>query len=161
VMKIAVMSDTHLTHAAEGFRRHMKAFLSDVDVVLHAGDMTSSNVFDYLSNWDLRAVSGNMDDPDVRAALPERRIEEIAGRRIGIIHGWGSPSGLEDAVFRAFSDVDIIVFGHSHVPFHETKGGVILFNPGSYRGGYSMQGTVGIIEIAQDITLRHIAVEQN
>ena len=160
-MKIAVISDTHLTHAAEGFRRHMKAFLSGTDVVLHAGDMTSSTVLDYLSNWDLRAVSGNMDDADVRAALPDRRIEEIAGRRIGIVHGWGSPRGLEDAVFHTFSDVDIIVFGHSHVPFQETRGGVILFNPGSYRGGYSMRGTVGIIEIAADITARHITVEQN
>jgi len=59
----------------------------------------------------------------------------------------------------AFSDVDIIVFGHTHVPLNVIKGGIVLFNPGSYRGGYSARGTVGVIEIGQDITLRHIEVQ--
>lgn len=160
-MKIAVISDTHLEYATEGFRRHMTTLFGDVDVMIHAGDMTSSNVLDYLSGWDLRAVRGNMDDPDLQVALPQKRIEEITGRRIGIIHGWGSPRGLEDAVLRAFSDVDIIVFGHTHVPLNVIKGGIVLFNPGSYRGGYSAKGTVGVIEIGQDVTLRHIEVEEH
>lgn len=161
-MKIAVISDTHLTHPTDDFRRHMKALFSDVDIVLHAGDMTSSNVFEYLSNWDLRAVRGNMDDSDLAVSLPERRVEEIAGRRIGIIHGWGSPRGLEDAVFHAFPGVDIIVFGHSHVPLNTKKRGVVLFNPGSYRGGYSTTGTVGIIEVTGgDIVFRHLEVGEN
>jgi hypothetical protein len=160
-MKIAVISDTHLTHATENFRRHMKTLFSDADIVLHAGDITSSNVYDYLSNWDLRAVRGNMDDHDLRAALPERRIENIAGRRIGLVHGWGSPDGLEERVLDSFSDVDIVVFGHSHVPLNMTSRGVILFNPGSYRGGYAGKGSVGIIEIAQEVTFHHIAVEHD
>ena len=75
-MKIAVISDTHLAHPTEGFKRAMKALFSDVDMMLHAGDMTSSSVFDYLSNWDLRAVRGNMDDFDLGARLPESRVEE-------------------------------------------------------------------------------------
>ncbi len=137
----------------------MEALFSDADIILHAGDMTSTSVFDYLSNWDLRAVRGNMDDFDLGARLPESRVEEVAGRRIGIIHGWGSPQGLEDKVFRAFREVDIIVFGHSHLPLNTRKGGVILFNPGSYRGGYSTPGTVGIIEIAGEVALRHLQVE--
>jgi len=159
-MKIAVISDTHLAHPAEEFRRHMKTFFSDADIMLHAGDMTSLSVFDYLSSWDLRAVRGNMDDPELGARLPERRVEEIEGRRIGIVHGWGSPRGLEDAVRKAFQDVDIIIFGHSHVPLNTRKAGVVLFNPGSYRGGYSTKGTVGVIEIAGgQIALRHLEVE--
>lgn len=158
-MKIAVVSDTHLARPTEGFRRTMEALFSDADIILHAGDMTSTSVFDYLSNWDLRAVRGNMDDFDLGARLPESRVEEVAGRRIGIIHGWGSPQGLEDKVFRAFREVDIIVFGHSHLPLNTRKGGVTLFNPGSYRGGYSTPGTVGIIEIAGEVALRHLQVE--
>lgn len=160
-MKIAVVSDTHLAYPTEGFKHDMKALFSDVDMMLHAGDMTSSSVFDYLSNWDLRAVRGNMDDFDLGARLPESRVEEVAGRRIGIIHGWGSPQGLEDKVLRAFRGVDIIVFGHSHVPLNAEKGGIILFNPGSYRGGYSSPGTVGIIEIAGEVTLRHLKVDEH
>ena len=156
-MKIAVISDTHLAHATDSFRRHMKTFFSDVDVMFHAGDITSSDVFDYLSNWDLRAVRGNMDDYDLRAALPEQRIENIGGRRIALIHGWGSASGLEDRVLNLFPDVDIVVFGHSHVPLHITKRGVVLFNPGSYRG-YAGKGSVGVIEVSEELTFRHIAV---
>lgn len=158
-MKIAVISDTHLTHVTAGFRRHMEDIFGGADIMVHAGDMTSSVVYDYLSNWDIRAVCGNMDDYSLRASLPEMRVEEIAGRRIGIIHGWGSPRGLENAVFREFKDVDIIIFGHSHMPLNLRKGNVVLFNPGSYRGGYSQKGTVGIIEIEGDITFRHITVE--
>ena len=157
-MKIAVISDTHLTHVTEAFRQHMKDFFSDAEIMLHAGDITSSNVFDYLSNWDFRAVRGNMDDYDLRAALPERRIENIAGRRIGLVHGWGSASGLEDRVLNSFPDVDIIIFGHSHVPLNITKRGVILFNPGSYRGGYAGAGSVGIIEVSDELTFHHITV---
>lgn len=158
-MKIAVISDTHLTHVTADFRHYMEKFFSSADIMVHAGDMTSSSVYDYLSNWDIRAVYGNMDDYSLRAYLPERRVEEIAGRRIGIIHGWGSPRGLENAVFGEFRDVDIIIFGHSHMPLNLRKGSVVLFNPGSYRGGYSQKGTVGIIEIEDDITFRHITVE--
>ena len=158
-MKIAVISDTHLTHPTDNFRRHMKELFADVPIMLHAGDMTSSSVLDFLSNWGVRAVRGNMDDHDLRCALPEQRIESIAGRRIGLVHGWGSPAGLEDRVLDSFPDVDIVVFGHSHVPLEATMRGVALFNPGSYRGGYRGKGSVGIIEITQDVTFRHIMLE--
>jgi putative phosphoesterase len=158
-MKVAVISDTHLAHPTEPFRCHIETFFGDAGIMLHAGDMTSSSVFDYLSNWDLRAVRGNMDDHDLRAALPEKRIETIAGIRIGIIHGWGSPDGIEDRVRDSFSDVDIIVFGHSHMPAKMTNRGIILFNPGSYRGGYARKGSVGIIEVSENISFHHLAVE--
>jgi hypothetical protein len=137
----------------------MRELFADVPIMLHAGDMTSSSVLDFLSNWDVRAVRGNMDDHDLRCALPEQRIESIAGRRIGLVHGWGSPAGLEDRVLDSFPDVDIVVFGHSHVPLEATMRGVALFNPGSYRGGYRGKGSVGIIEITQDVTFRHIMLE--
>lgn len=158
-MRVAVISDTHLTHPTDVFRRHMKAFFADAGIMLHAGDMTSSSVFDYLSNWDLRAVRGNMDDHDLAAALPERRIEIIAGVRIGMIHGSGSPEGIEDRVRDSFSDVDIVVFGHSHISAKMTNRGVILFNPGSYRGGYAGKGSVGIIEISEKLSFHHLVVE--
>ena len=157
-MKIAVISDTHLTHPTDAFRRHMETFFADAGIMLHAGDMTSASVFDYLSNWDLRAVRGNMDDHDL-ATLPEQRIETIDGVRIGIMHGWGPPKGIEERVRDSFSDVDIVVFGHSHMPAKMTNRGVILFNPGSYRGGYAGKGSVGIIEISEKLSFHHLVVE--
>lgn len=157
-MKIGVLSDTHLTSVTEDFKKMLKGQFSDVDVIIHGGDMTSIAVYDYLSNWDLRAVRGNMDDYDLGALLPVKRIETIMGRRIGMIHGRGSPHTIEDVVFGEFRDVDIIVFGHSHVPANVRRAGVLMFNPGSYRGSYSHKGTVGIMEIGDEVTFRHIEI---
>jgi hypothetical protein len=150
-MKIAVISDTHLAHPTEGFKRHMKTLFGDVDIVLHAGDMTSSSVFDYLSNWDLRAVRGNMDDFDLAARLPESRVEEIAGRRIGIIHGWGSPRGSRTR-FSAHSRVWISSFSAIPTfPSTQRKGSYPL-QPRKLQERVLSDRTVGIIEIAAEVT---------
>ena len=157
-MKIGILSDTHLTNITEVFSTTMKTVFGDVDIIIHAGDMTGIAVYYYLSHWELKAVRGNMDDYELRGLLPEKRIEEIAGRRIGIIHGRGSPQGIEDVVLREFQGVDVVIFGHSHVPLEVKRGNVLLFNPGSFRGTYSHRGTVGIMEIDEMITFRHIEV---
>lgn len=157
-MKIGVLSDTHLTSVTEDFKKMLKKQFGDVDMIIHGGDMTSVAVYDHLSNWELRAVRGNMDDYELEALLPVKRVELIMGKKIGIIHGRGSPHTIEDVVFGEFKDIDIIVFGHSHVPANVRRGGVIMFNPGSYRGSYLHKGTVGIIEIGNEITFRHIEV---
>ncbi|HVN97957.1 MAG TPA: metallophosphoesterase [Syntrophorhabdaceae bacterium] len=158
-MKIGVLSDTHLTHVTDHFRKTMRTAFQDVQMIIHAGDITAPPVYDYLSNWELKAVKGNMDDYELQRLLPARRIEEIAGRKIGVMHGNGSPQGIEERVFREFQDVDVIIFGHSHVPFMKRKGDVFLFNPGSFRGSYSHPGTVGLITIGEEIALTHIEVE--
>jgi len=158
-MKIGILSDTHLTHITEDFKETTKRVFDGVDMIIHAGDMTGISVFNYLSNWELKAVRGNMDDFDLYNLLPEKRIENIMGKNVGIIHGKGPPSGIENVVLKEFQNVDLIIYGHSHVPLETKKGGVLLFNPGSYRRSYSYRGTVGIIEISDNITLRHIEVE--
>lgn len=145
--RIGILSDTHLAKPDEEFRRVVERYFSDVDILIHAGDMTGRPVLDFLSLWDLRAVSGNMDDHDLQETLPCRRIEDIEGRRIGIIHGRGSPLLLEQFVLRSFEGVDMIVFGHSHVPTYLQRGSVYLINPGSYKSG----GTLGILEVGDEI----------
>ena len=99
-----------------------------------------------------------MDDFELRGLLPEKRIVEIMGRRIGVIHGSGSPQGIEDLVMREFEGLDVVIFGHSHVPLETRKGKVLLINPGSFRGTYSHHGTVGIMEIDDKIVFRHVEV---
>jgi len=158
-MRIGILSDTHLTNITEDFKKTIEKIFKDVDMLIHAGDMTGMGIFDYLSNWELRAVRGNMDDFELYDVLPEKRIENVMGKSIGIIHGSGSPKGIEDRVLSEFRNVDVIIFGHSHVPLEMKKNDVLLFNPGSYRGSYSYRGTVGIMEIADDITLRHVHIE--
>jgi uncharacterized protein len=157
-MKIGILSDTHLTGITDEFRRVVEKHFSDAEIIFHAGDITGRAVFDYLSNWDLRAVRGNMDDFDLLELLPGKRVEEVMGLKIGIIHGRGAPQGIEDLVLSEFTDVDFIVFGHSHVPLIQKKNSVMLFNPGSFSGRYSYRGTVGIMEIGESVTFRHVEV---
>jgi uncharacterized protein len=159
MIRIGVLSDTHITAVNSDFRRIMRTVFHDVDVIFHAGDITSTEVFDYLSDWNLKAVSGNMDDFKLKAVLPDKRVEEIEGIRIGIMHGRGSPEGIEDLVLAEFEDVDLLVFGHSHAPLNTVRKGIRLFNPGSLRGRYSYPGSVGIIEIDGGIRLKHLSVK--
>ena len=158
MVKLGIISDTHLNRVTDEFSNTIKNIFREVDLIIHAGDMTSLFVYDYLSNWNISAVRGNMDDLDLQNILPEKRIEEIEGRRIGMIHGRGSPYGLGNLVFNEFQDVDIIIFGHSHIPFYEKKGKVEMFNPGSYKGLSGQSGTVGIIEIDDSLRFEHIQV---
>lgn len=158
MVKLGIISDTHLGIISDEFSNSIKSVFKDVDVIIHSGDMTSLSVYDYLSFWDIRAVRGNMDEPELKHILPEKRVEEIEGKRIGVIHGRGSPYGLSDLVFKEFQHVDIIIFGHSHIPFYEKKGDVEMFNPGAYKAGYGQPGTVGIIEIGNTVRFRHVKI---
>jgi putative phosphoesterase len=158
MFRVGVISDTHLGKATNDFKEKLQRLFDNVGMIIHAGDMTGIEVYDYLCNWELKAVRGNMDDFGVKAILPEKRIEEVMGKRIGIIHGRGSPHGIENLVFSQFKDVDVIIFGHSHIPLNIKKEDVFMFNPGAFRGSYSYKGTVGMMEIEDEIILRHIEI---
>jgi uncharacterized protein len=157
-MKIGILSDTHLTMITDAFKKTLDTIFADADMIVHAGDMTGMAVYDYLSNWTLRAVRGNMDDHDVRAILPEKRLEGIMGRRVGIIHGRGTPYGIERLVYGEFGNADIIIFGHSHMPLHTKIGNTILFNPGTCSGTHAPRSTAGILEIGDEMRFRHIEI---
>ncbi|MBA4391557.1 MAG: hypothetical protein C0399_11570, partial [Syntrophus sp. (in: bacteria)] len=76
-------------------------------MIFHAGDMTAIEVYDYLSGWKLKSVQGNMDEFNIKSILPDKRVEVIEGKRIGIMHGRGSPNGIENLVLKEFQDVDV------------------------------------------------------
>jgi hypothetical protein len=159
MIKIGVISDTHLDRVTDEFKDNIVKYFNDADMIIHSGDMTVRAVYEYLSNWNLKAVRGNMDDFDLRDILPEKRVVEISGIKIGIMHGRGSPNGLSSLVFKEFRGVDIIVFGHSHIPFHGKNGNVEMFNPGSYKGSYGQPGSLGMVEIGNDLKFRHIELK--
>jgi putative phosphoesterase len=101
-------------------------------MILHAGDILESAVLDRLSKIaPVRAVCGNMDDAKMAARLPKKDIIRVEEVSIGLIHGWGPPSGLVDLVRHEFKNVDAIVFGHSHSAMSQTNNGILFFNPGS------------------------------
>jgi len=151
-MKLGVLSDTHLHSAAELPRDILHA-LSQVDIIIHSGDFTSLGVLEGLRKiGEVTAVRGNMDADDIKSILPEKEILVVNNRRIGIIHGWGSPFGIEKRVREQFDKVDIIVFGHSHQPKNEIVEGVLLFNAGEARN------TFGLLEIEDDLKGRIVPV---
>ena len=148
-MKIGVISDTHEQHVSEALTRLADGLFADVSIVLHAGDLTRIAVLDAFSGKTVAAVCGNMDHYDVTGHLPDKRIITIDGYRIGLIHGWGPPSAVEEKAMGAFSDVQAVVYGHTHEAANHLIDGVLLFNPGSFSGSRVRGGrtSAGIITI--------------
>ena len=141
--KIGVISDTHVRSFEELPEALVKA-LAECDLIIHAGDIINMKVIRGLEDLaPVIAVHGNMDQPEVWSALPDRRIIEAAGRKIGVVHGSGGPEEVWKRVKTLFSEVDIIIFGHTHEPMNKSVDGVLLFNPGRASQSY------GIIEIGE------------
>jgi uncharacterized protein len=133
VTRVIVLSDTHIR--ADGRRRLPEAVyreLETVDLVLHAGDLLVPDVLEDLRRFaPVTAVLGN-NDVDLTAELPEEAIVDVDGVRIGMVHDSGPKTGRESRMRRRFPDADVVVFGHSHIPWHtEGVDGQVLFNPGS------------------------------
>ncbi len=130
MLRIGVLSDTHVTSFAE-LPDKILATLAKVDMIIHTGDFTTRNVLDGLRQLGkVQAVHGNMDSDELKQLLPEKELFIVTGHRIGVTHGWGSPHGIESRVSSLFSDVNIIVYGHSHYPKNEIINGILFFNPG-------------------------------
>ena len=151
-MKIIVMSDTHLNYVTAEFKAICTRYCSDADKVVHLGDLVKGPVLDYLEQFPLEAVAGNMDDNIVQDRLPEKKVFGLGGRRFGIIHGWGPGTSLKSRLSQEFPDVDAILYGHSHQPFLVQENGLFWFNPGSVfsgRGGYPP--SLGILYLEDQI----------
>ena len=151
-MKIGVISDTHLQDVSLGLRDIYKDYFSDVDMIIHAGDLVSAKIADFLGQKPLHVVQGNMDGWDVKERFPEKKIIETNGFRLGLIHGWGPPFGLEKRLRSEFSDVDVIIYGHSHRPANHVDKGTLFFNPGTAMGfKISGSNSIGILDIEEDV----------
>ena len=133
-MLVAIVADTHLPR---GRRRLPDACLEQLrraELILHAGDFVSACALAELETLGppIAAVHGNVDSEDVQQRLPETRVVEVAGARIGMVHDAGPARARLGRMRRRFPDADAVVFGHSHIPLHEQhEDGFQLFNPGS------------------------------
>ncbi|HWH43785.1 MAG TPA: metallophosphoesterase family protein [Thermoleophilaceae bacterium] len=132
-MLVAVVSDTHLPRRGRAIPPECLERLRAADLILHAGDLVTASVLRDLEALGplVAAVHGNVDDAEVRSLLPETRVAEAAGARIGLIHDAGLAVGRLGRMRARFPDADAVVFGHSHIPLHEEGGGFQIFNPGS------------------------------
>ena len=108
------------------------------DVVVHAGDWTDAGLLDRLQARATRLVAcwGNNDGDALRSVLPETARVELGGLRVAVTHETGAAQGRERRCARAYPDVDLLVFGHSHIPWDSVAerpdgGELRLLNPGS------------------------------
>ena len=133
-MRLVLISDTHLPVRAKKLPAPVWDAVDDADVVIHAGDWVSVDLLDELDSRAARLVGcwGNNDGPELRARLPEVARVTLDGLSVAVVHETGPAKGREERCATAYPGVDLLVFGHSHIPWDTTgPGGLRLLNPGS------------------------------
>lgn len=159
--KLVVLSDTHISKKAKQLPSHLVKDLETADMIIHAGDWKELTVYHQLAQYsEVIGVAGNVDGPDIVEKFGLKKTIGINGFKIGIVHGHGSKQTTEKRALAAFENdqVDVIIYGHSHVPVNKLVNGLILFNPGSPTGKRRQaQVSYGIIEIeGENLQLEHV-----
>ncbi len=155
--RIGVISDTHIRRLPINLPERLYQIFEDVDMILHAGDIQHQEVLYELSAFaPVYAVAGNCDGWDIAHALGRKRIIDVKGFKIGIVHG--SARG-DNAWISAYSEfdplldlkrpkLDCLIYGHTHAPYLNEVNGMKIMNPGSPTEKRSQPHyTVGMIEI--------------
>lgn len=159
--RLVLTADTHVPRRARDLPGQLWAAIADADVVIHAGDWVDAALLDELERRSRRlvAVYGNNDHGQLRERLPEVALAEIAGVRLGVIHETGPAQGRAERCAAQFPDLDVLVFGHSHIPWDSTTStGLRLLNPGSptdrrrqpyctYMTATAQNGSLGSVEL--------------
>ncbi|RMB62422.1 metallophosphoesterase [Tessaracoccus antarcticus] len=132
-MKVLVLSDTHAPRRWRGVPETLRKPLEHCDLILHAGDVCTTDVLDELTTFaPVHAVLGNNDGDDIAAwGAPLEQELELEGVRVAMIHIAGPKQGRGRRMGLQFPDSDMVVFGHSHTPVDMVEAGTHLFNPGS------------------------------
>ncbi|WBU39108.1 metallophosphoesterase family protein [Homoserinibacter sp. YIM 151385] len=132
--RLLLIADTHVPARARGLSSELWRAVDEADVVIHAGDWVEVALLDQLEARSARllGVWGNNDGAELRARLPEVARAEIEGVRIAVVHETGPAAGREARCAAAYPETDVLVFGHSHIPWDSlAPGGLRLLNPGS------------------------------
>ena len=132
--RLLLLADTHVPKRARRLPEEVWRAVDAADLVVHAGDWVEPSLLDELEARAsaLVAVHGNNDGPELRSRLPEVARATVAGLRLAVVHETGPARGREERCAAAFPDVDVLVFGHSHIPWDTTTAsGLRLLNPGS------------------------------
>lgn len=132
-MDVLVLADTHIKRgSSRALPPKVLTMAGAADVILHAGDVVIAEVLEQLALYaPVHAVLGN-NDHELSGHLPETLEIELAGVRVGMVHDSGTAKGREQRMASAFPQVDMVVFGHSHIPWDATgPDGQVVFNPGS------------------------------
>jgi uncharacterized protein len=132
--RLLILADTHIPKRARDLPPEVWEAVDKADVVLHAGDWVDERLLDELDARARRLVGvwGNNDHGALRTRLPEVARVEIEGVRLGVVHETGAAKGREERCSAQYAELDVLVFGHSHIPWDTTSAtGLRLLNPGS------------------------------
>jgi putative phosphoesterase len=133
-VRLLIIADTHVPKRARDLPARVWDEVAHADVVMHAGDWVQVQLLDTLEarSRQLIACWGNNDGAELRNRLPERADVTLEGVRFTVTHETGAASGRDARMAKLYPDTDVLVFGHSHIPWDTTaKTGLRLLNPGS------------------------------
>jgi len=134
VTRLLLLADTHVPRRARDLPAEVWRAVEEADVVVHAGDWVDVGLLDELEARATRLVAcwGNNDHGELRERLPEVARLEVDGVRLGVVHETGQAKGREERMQATYDDLDVLVFGHSHIPWDTVApSGLRLLNPGS------------------------------
>lgn len=155
-MKILLLSDLHIPTRCS--IEELRAINFDIyDQIFLTGDITSIEVLDFLNNQKpiIQAVHGNMDDFYIKNLLSEKIMLELYGKTYGLIHGYQTGHAIAEKLIKFFNtNLDVLVFGHSHYQEKFLINNTIFVNPGAFCDGY--YGEINLDENNFEINLLHI-----
>lgn len=154
MIRIGILSDTHLNHCSDLFRAQVETAFAGCSIILHAGDLTNIAVLEAFSTKELHAVHGNMCDHSSQQQLPQSRLLTIGGYHIGLFHGaWGPRHTIEERAWAMFPQADCIVYGHTHHAVCHWLHDVLFINPGTFQGTgrFGAPGTYAILTIDEEL----------
>jgi uncharacterized protein len=163
-MRLLLVADTHVPKRARDMPAVVWDEVARADVVLHAGDWVEPSLLDELEERAQRLVAcwGNNDGDELRRRLPERADVTLGGVRFTVVHETGASGGRDTRMARLYPDTDVLVFGHSHIPWDTTaETGLRLLNPGSptdrRRQPFCTYMTATVSDgVLSDVTLHHV-----
>lgn len=132
-MLVAVIADTHLPKGTRRLPDRCVELIRGADALVHAGDVSTAGELEAIRviGPPVHAVHGNVDDATLCATLPAELVLDLEGRGVAVIHDAGPRRGRLERLAARFPDAEAAIFGHSHIPLHETRPGFQIFNPGS------------------------------
>ena len=159
-LKIIALSDTHMPRMAKGLPSMLVKELMDADLILHAGDWQTEAVYAEPSKFAaVDGVCGTVDKEELIERFGMKKILEFCGFRIGLVHGHGRKGTTEQRALAAFKEenLNLIIYGHSHIPVLKEIDGLTLLNPGSptdkRRQPYY---SFAIIRIGEEMNVEHV-----
>ncbi len=159
-MKIGVLSDTHIPTPNAHLPVKVFELFQGVDLILHAGDIVGLELLEELrAIAPVEAVAGNMDDYEAHQKLSDKKVLQLGGCRVGLIHGKFKIPIQREMIRKEFDNVDLIVYGHSHHPFWGRDGDMLFLNPGSPTDKvHAPYNSVAILTLGNEINAEIIKI---